>query len=279
MEEIWKPLGRDNGYQVSNCGRFKHLNGNISTIKPHNTGYIRVKLRDRTNIALHILIAETFLPKPDPTKTIVNHIDGNKSNNHISNLEWATPSENSKWKAKPTLSKAKHSQEDLPGEYWKDVMFDGFSMKASNLGRVQFPNGYKTSGSLSADKYMCFNLPNKKSRRIHRVVCTAFHGPPPTELYVVNHIDENRQNNKPENLEWVTQQQNTIHSAKSKKYTPAHNRRSVAQYSKDKKTLLNTFSCVSEASTRTGIDRSGIQQYLSGKYGLQHFGNFHWAYL
>jgi hypothetical protein len=279
MEEIWKPLARDNGYQVSNCGKFKHLNGNISNRKPDNAGYIRALLRDGTHIALHLLIAETFLPKPDPTKTIVNHIDGNRSNNNVLNLEWVTIVENNTRKVNPAKNLAKHSQEDLPGEYWKDVVFEGFSMKASNLGRVQFPNGYKTSGSVSAHNYRSFCLPNKKLRLIHRVVCTAFYGSPPTELHVVNHIDENKQNNKPENLEWVTQQQNVRHSAKSKKYTPAHNRRSVAQYSKDKKTLLNTFSCVSEASTRTGINRSGIQQYLSGAKNLRHFGNFHWAYL
>lgn len=279
MEEIWKPLMRDKVYQVSNFGRFKHLNGNISQRKPHTAGYVRARLRDGTDIALHILIAESFLPKPDPSKTIVNHIDGNKSNNNVSNLEWTTPSENSKYKVFPATKLTKHIQEDLPGESWKDVVFEGFSMKASNLGRLQTIYGHKTFGSASADKYMSFNLPNRKSRRIHRVICTAFHGLPPTQYHVVNHKDENRQNNKPENLEWVTQQENTIHSLHSRAYTPAHNRRSIAQYSKDKATLLNTFSCVSDASKHTGIDRSGIQQYLSEKYGFKHFGGFHWTYI
>lgn len=279
MEEIWKPLERDKGYQVSNFGRFKHLNGNISQRKPHDAGYIRTWLRDGTNTALHILIAETFLPKPDPSKTIVNHIDGNRSNNHVSNLEWTTPSENSKYKVFPATKLTKHIQEDLPGESWKDVVFEGFSMKASNLGRIQTMYGHKTFGSVSPDKYIRIRLPNKKSRCIHRVICTAFHGPVPSQLHVVNHKDENKQNNKPENLEWVTQQANVRHSLPSKKYTPAHNRRSIAQYSKDKTTLLNTFSCVLDASKATGIDRSGIQQYLSEKYGFKHFGGFHWTYI
>lgn len=43
---------------------------------------------------VHRLVATTFIPNTDSKKIFVNHIDGNKQNNHVSNLEWATPSEN-----------------------------------------------------------------------------------------------------------------------------------------------------------------------------------------
>jgi len=51
----------------------------------------------------HRLVAEEFCNNPNPTThTYVNHKDGNKRNNHASNLEWVTPSQNSKhsWKTR-----------------------------------------------------------------------------------------------------------------------------------------------------------------------------------
>ena len=46
--------------------------------------------------------------------------------------------------------------------------------------------------------------------RVHRIVCTAFHGEPPTDSHVVDHIDTNRANNRPENLRWVTRLENVL---------------------------------------------------------------------
>ena len=48
------------------------------------------------------------------------------------------------------------------------------------------------------------------SVRIHRIIATAFHGEPPTKEHVVDHIDTNRQNNRPRNLRWLTRLENTV---------------------------------------------------------------------
>lgn len=48
------------------------------------------------------------------------------------------------------------------------------------------------------------------SVRIHRIVATAFHNEPPTKEHVVDHIDTNKQNNRPENLRWVTRLENIL---------------------------------------------------------------------
>ena len=45
---------------------------------------------------------------------------------------------------------------------------------------------------------------------VHRIVCSAFHGKPPSDQHVVDHIDTNRANNRPENLRWVTKLENVL---------------------------------------------------------------------
>lgn len=68
-----------------------------------------------------------------------------------------------------------------------------------------------------SDDSWTFGKLNKKtgyleisSVRIHRIVATAFHGEPPTKEHVVDHIDTNKQNNRPENLRWVTRLENIL---------------------------------------------------------------------
>lgn len=47
---------------------------------------------------------------------------------------------------------------------------------------------------------------------VHRIVCTAFHGDAPSDQHVVDHIDTNRQNNRPENLRWLTKLENILNN-------------------------------------------------------------------
>ncbi len=67
------------------------------------------------------------------------------------------------------------------------------------------------------DNQWTFGKPNSKtgymeiaSVRIHRIVATAFNGEPPTKEHVVDHIDTNKRNNRPENLRWVTRLENVL---------------------------------------------------------------------
>ena len=77
-------------YEVSNYGNVKR-NGILQDIALNNDGYARC----RGIKFIHIAVATLFIPKPDNVnKYEVNHKDCNRSNNHVSNLEWLTHKEN-----------------------------------------------------------------------------------------------------------------------------------------------------------------------------------------
>lgn len=103
MIEIYKPIiGYENSYEVSNLGNIK------SKRKPHRNyekllkpikvtgGYLAIDLGDGMKIKrylIHRIVATNFLEN-NSKKEQVNHIDGNKQNNTVENLEWSTRSEN-----------------------------------------------------------------------------------------------------------------------------------------------------------------------------------------
>lgn len=110
QEEIWKDIvGMESKYQVSNLGNVKSLprfrkgkagcivpvRGKILSPKLNSSGYLTVHLRsDDINKypTIHRLVAEAFIPNTE-NKNTVNHIDANKLNNSVSNLEWSTHTE------------------------------------------------------------------------------------------------------------------------------------------------------------------------------------------
>ena len=106
--EEWKPIqGYEGIYEISNYGRIKSIarSGNNRTLKDRimkqhkgKTGYKQVRLCKDNHTKLwkvHVLIARAFIEN-HCNLPIVNHKDGNKENNEISNLEWCTYSHNIK---------------------------------------------------------------------------------------------------------------------------------------------------------------------------------------
>lgn len=98
--EIWRPVvGWEGKYEVSNHGRVRYVGQGEPLIKSAHRdrkGYLRVGIGNhaqRGTRLVHRLVAEAFLPPAHTTQT-VNHRDGDKLNNRVENLEWATVREN-----------------------------------------------------------------------------------------------------------------------------------------------------------------------------------------
>lgn len=105
--ELWLPVvGLEQYYAISNHGRVYSLRYK-RLLRPASAsnGYLIVDLRldmSHNYRRVHRMVAESFIPNPD-NKSYVNHIDGNKLNPRIHNLEWVTAKENSQHAVKTGL--------------------------------------------------------------------------------------------------------------------------------------------------------------------------------
>lgn len=125
-KEVWLTVADYENYEVSSLGRVRNINtGRI--LKPctsNGNGYYKVclcKQGERKNFNLHRLVLTTFNPVEGMEKLQVNHIDEDKSNNCLSNLEWCDCKYNinygtGKERARKARQK-KIEQYNLKGEY------------------------------------------------------------------------------------------------------------------------------------------------------------------
>lgn len=149
--EVWKKIEGFENYEVSNYGRIKSLNYNktkkekLLKERKTQTGYLRVSLCNNGKTFdnyIHRIVAKHFILINNDKKHI-NHIDGNKSNNHYANLEWCNSSENN-YHAYNIGLKKKGEENSLSKLTNKEVLF----VKESSLSYPELSKRLNVSKSL-----------------------------------------------------------------------------------------------------------------------------------
>ena len=116
----WKEY-KESGYFISNTGLVKGKNGNLKSQREDRDGYLRTNLTidgKEKDYRIATLVATLFVENPFNKET-VNHKDGNKKNNHYTNLEWLTALENLEHRNK-ILRHSGNKPNQLRGVHWNE---------------------------------------------------------------------------------------------------------------------------------------------------------------
>ena len=174
--EEWRPIaGYEGIYEVSNMGRIKSLDRVISQTNRYgtqtdhvykgkilkesvgNNGYLHIDLHKdgkTKRVLIHRLVASHFLEKQDGAD-VINHLDCNKENNSVPNLEWCTQSHNIKYayeqgtKTPPHMQKvAQYGENGSLIRIWDSIAEASreLGLKASNIGKVCRGQRHQTGG-------------------------------------------------------------------------------------------------------------------------------------
>lgn len=278
-QTITKYTIKDTG-EVCNTDTNKILKGSI-TISGYQ--YIRLSLNGiKYRFYTHRLVAEYFIPNPN-NLPILNHIDGNKLNNNMCNLEWISHSGNVKHAHETQLIKSSRSMTPYienkdETEIWIPIKeYEDYLI--SDRGRVRSLKWNKDillKPSLANGYYKVVLSKNNKQKDFLIAYLVYFNFVENANIidgFVIDHIDGNKLNNELVNLRYISRSENVIASLyEQNSYSSL---RKVACYKEG--ILVKTFNSCKEAGRELKLDPSSISKVCRGVYTNTH--NYVFRYL
>lgn len=178
MKEVWKQIG-DRHFEVSNLGRVRTLpryvrcksDGTLALktgriLKDIDNGngyrYVTISLHAvRKNYYVHRLVAETWIDNPQELSE-VNHKDGDKTNNHLSNLEWVSLKGNREHAVKNDL--IPHGEGSVHSKLTETQVIEILTIARENpnVNRTHLAKKYGI-----CDPHMCAIIKGKEWRRVY----------------------------------------------------------------------------------------------------------------
>lgn len=121
-----KTIEKAKNYYITRRGEVKNKTGHSLSLRCNRDGYVYAELYENnrsTAYTVHRMVAIAFIPNPED-KPCVNHIDGDKTNNGVENLEWVTYSENNFHAFATGLSKPQIGEDNPAAKYTEEQVHD-----------------------------------------------------------------------------------------------------------------------------------------------------------
>jgi hypothetical protein len=165
-------------------------------------------------------------------------------------------------------------------ESWKDLVINNikYNYEVSNLGNIRSIISKKILKSTLRNGYLSLSIcknNTKKTYNIHQLVALTYFGNKPSDKIIVNHKNGNKEDNRVDNLEYITYKENTAHAIENNlthKITKKVNQLDPKTFK-----ILNTYGSILEAAEKNGIDGRHISCVCKGK--RQTTGGFSWEYV
>lgn len=277
--ECWmKILEPFDAYSVSNFGHVRN-DRTKKVLQPEETndGYQRVVLCGhidkqlvRSKSSIHRLVADAFLPMPDnPDQVLVDHLNSIRTDNRAVNLKWSTQLENMAHRLKETKIRDTSYNKDLmtPSIEWRPYKNGDIDIFVSNTGLIR-------TGDVITDGHVKASYRRFKDCSVHRLVAETFL--PLPENYkelVVNHKNGNKEDNRVENLEWITHAENSAHASNSGLLD--FRKKKIKQYDLNCN-FIKEYPSQVDASKESGISEDNINNCV--RKMTQSAGGFIWRF-